>query len=303
MRWLMCLAMATGCTRSADNVIGEDGATPSGDMRLGGTAPDLADTPDLLSAGDMDPAGDAADPTLDMVATPDSSGDMLTVAGDMIITAPDASCTLGDPDHCGSCTTVCPPGTDSQGTQRTCSDATASATCDITCTGEFYDLDGKTSTGCEAQDLPVQDTTTTAVVVTLGDAFSSDLGVTSNPVTVESQIYGDSRAHDSAPTSRPNGRPDWYKLLVMGNGDGKHTVGACLDIHGFPSDDIFELCISDKGTSTFSATYGCQTLNPTTAYNCVQLPVDSSEAGTYYVRVQRISGTWTAMHYSLWMAH
>src|SRR5262245_57720990 len=66
------------------------------------------------------------------------------------------ACGLGTADHCGTCANTC-PGIDTIWTQRTCSSADSTGTCDIMCLGEWYDLDGNAMNGCEAEDQPVQD--------------------------------------------------------------------------------------------------------------------------------------------------
>ncbi len=99
---------------------------------------------------------------------------------------------------------------DTDGTERTCSLPTAFGVCDFQCKGEFYDVDGKTTTAAGGR-FAIQDTTLTAVAVALPNAFNTDLGVTGNPSNIVSQVYGDNRVHTAAPTARPNGREDWYQ--------------------------------------------------------------------------------------------
>jgi hypothetical protein len=209
-----------------------------------------------------------------------------------------SSCTLGTPDHCGTCGTVCPPGMDSTGTQRTCSNSV----CDFICKGEYYDVDGQAANGCEAQDLPLQDSSITAVAVNLPNAFNTDLGVTGNPANIVSQVYGDSRTHDVAPTSRLTGREDWYKLTVTGGGSGSNGVTACLGITNFPSDDIFEVCLSESGSATFINT-DCKQVMGMMSSQCVAKAMAADESGTYYARVRKISGSWTTNQYALFLEH
>jgi hypothetical protein len=222
----------------------------------------------------------------------------LAHAGDLSQGDGSSTCTLGTPDHCGTCGTVCPPGMDSAGTQRTCSNML----CDFICKGEYYDVDGKTANGCEAQDLPLQDSSITAVNVNLPNAFNTDLGVTGNPANIVSQVYGDSRTHDAAPTSRLTGREDWYKLMVTGGGSGSNGVTACLGITNFPSDDIFEVCLSESGSATFTNT-DCKQAMGMMPSVCVAKAMAADESGTYYARVRKISGTWTSNQYALFLEH
>src|SRR5262245_21867706 len=133
-------------------------------------------------AASSDQVGDADDASTS-TPPPDGSSDAGT----------NDACTLGTPDHCGKCTTSCPGANDAR-TQPTGANATPSGTCDITCKGEFYDLDGNAANGCEAEDPKVQDTEATALPVALPDA---------NPTTIQGLMYGDTREHDVPPVSRP----------------------------------------------------------------------------------------------------
>jgi hypothetical protein len=213
-------------------------------------------------------------------------------------------CMLGDADHCGTCSTICPPGMDTAGTKRTCSGATAFATCGYVCRGEFYEMDGMASTGCEAEDAPVQDSATTAVTVNLPDGpLAAAPGPGLNPTNLAQQIYGDTLEHESTPASRPNGRDDWYKLVVSGSGATDRGVGACLGINSFPADNTFEVCLSGKGAMTFLPA-GCKTVVGGATSQCIQQNNSTDGNGTYYVRVRRVSGaTYTTNQYALYLDH
>jgi hypothetical protein len=209
---------------------------------------------------------------------------------------PIVPCTLGTPDHCGTCATVCPPGADDVGTKRTCSLPTAFGTCDISCKGEYYDVNGDLADGCEALDEPLQDTTLTAVVVSLPTSQN-----------IVAKVYGDNRTHDTAPTMRPTGREDWYKVNVTGTGDAASGPTACLGITNFPGDNMFEVCLSTKGAASFLQP-NCKTAtgmmnDMASTSQCVSFANSASEAGTYYVRVRKLSGSWTALSYALFLKH
>jgi hypothetical protein len=184
-------------------------------------------------------APSSSNPVADLSAVmslPDLSGGnqdaMMMAMPDLFMgDGPIGPCTLGDADHCGTCATVCPPGMDTSGTLRTCSGATAFATCGYKCRGEFYELDGMSSNGCEAEDLPIQDTTVTAVPVNLPDGHM----VTGNPSNLTAQVYGDSLEHEMAPVMRANGREDWFKLTLTGRGATDRGPTACLGITSFPA--------------------------------------------------------------------
>lgn len=201
-----------------------------------------------------------------------------------------STCTLGGADHCGTCTTVCPgPADPDAGTRRVCSDSTTTATCDIICEGEHYDLNGVVDDGCEGEDPIVHDNadaavpeTATTAGFTVGDPYW--------------YVYGDARQHADAPTSRPLGREDWY---VVSNPHG--TPKACLSITNFPSDNQFEVCITNNGNKNIEAAQ-CKTILPTTgaANDCVQ-PGSAPTNGTYWVRVRKLDGSNTANGYALFI--
>lgn len=188
-------------------------------------------------------------------------------------------------------------------TVRTCSGADTTGSCDILCRGELYDLDGKVDDGCEAEDPIVQDSLTTAVAITLPDVASDPMSK-SNPLNVVAPLYGDARTHESAPTKRPLGREDWYKVTAVGTGttDGTGMV-ACLSAVNFPSDDELEVCITQNGMTTFDACKalvvaaggGSQCVSPGNVMN-----VDS---GVFYVRVRRTKGSSNANGYALFLRH
>ncbi|MGH7329600.1 MAG: hypothetical protein ACREJX_14740 [Polyangiaceae bacterium] len=212
------------------------------------------------------------------------------------------ACTLGTADHCGTCSTVCPGPTDpDSGTDRICSDSTTTGTCDIICKGEWYDLNGDISDGCEAQDPIVHDSADAAVpeTATTGGATVPD------PYWY---VYGDARQHDSAPTSRTLGREDWY--VVDHENSGGSTGGSlsiCLGISNFPSDDKFEVCVTNVGNksipSTASSVSPCATVTPTTVSpnNCAVTTMASTTHGLYYVRVRKLDGSNSANGYALYI--
>ena len=116
----------------------------------------------------------------------------------------DLSCTVGTPDNCGFCGDICPPGQDSPSTTRLC----VASKCLIECMEESYDVNGSAADGCEAKDdEPIHDSK--AAAKDLGTA--SDCGTTQ---TFTGVLPSDGRKHQKAPTDRPNGRADWFKLFI-----------------------------------------------------------------------------------------
>ena len=208
---------------------------------------------------------------------------------------------LGGPDHCGSCGTVCPPGHDDKGTQRTCSTMGLDATCDIACKGEYYDVNGSVDDGCEAIDPIIQDSAMNALAVTLPDVMQDPMEK-SNPMNILGKLYGDIRLHDAPPTMRPLGREDWYAVTAIGAGTLNVTMNACLGITSFPQDNMFEVCLSDIGQTTFNAN-SCKIAVGMGNSVCVFPPAKTDAGSPYYVRVRKLSGTNTSAGYALYLQH
>jgi hypothetical protein len=206
-----------------------------------------------------------------------------------------AMCTLGSADHCGTCSTIC-PGPDDMGTLRTCSDSNSAGMCSIECKGEFYDMDGKDTNGCEGSDPVVQDTSATAVAVMLPTG--------NNPMNLVGTIYGDTRVHDAAPTARPLGREDWYAVTTVGVGKNgaSSAMSACLGITNFPADNSFELCTSQSGIAMFDVAE-CVTVTGGAASACMHPDTGAQLTGPFYVRVRKLAGTNAALGYALYLEH
>jgi len=181
-----------------------------------------------------------------------------------------------------------------------CSDDTASATCDITCLGDYYDLDGNPATGCEALDEPDQSSASSAVAITLPD--TNDPTAQSNPLNVTAYAYGDDREHEPSPAQRPYGTPDWWAVTAVGQGDPDSAMVACLGIVNFPADTRIELCISDPGEASFDAS-ACTVAEGTGPSVCVAPVAGSDAGGPYYVRVQQLDGTRSPNGYALFLKH
>ena len=229
-----------------------------------------------------------------------AKGGGLPAQSDGSTDSPGAECTLGSTDHCGTCNTSCPQANPTMDKEM-CSDATASGTCVLSCVGEYYDMNGSASDGCEALDEPVQDTAATAVPVTLpnvtGGTGTCNNG--NNPCTIVSQIYSDDRDHDSAPTMRTLGRDDWFVITAVGAGTSG-GMATCLNIANYPADDQYQVCISADGSmdplTCAIATGGGG------ASACVMAP-GSHDAGTFYISVHKMSGTRSLNQYALFVEH
>jgi hypothetical protein len=203
-------------------------------------------------------------------------------------------CVLGTGDHCGGCGKSCPPGMDDARTLRTCSDATLSGVCSLACRGEWYDIDGQSTNGCEAEDAPAQDSIGTALELTLPDGTASERNIVA-------KLYSDARAHEQPPLTRTLGRDDFYRIIALGNGKPTQGMAACLGIVNFPTDNRFEACITDNGSTAF-AVAACQTALGGGSSVCV-VPPAGGNAGTYYVRVRKLGGSHNSLQYALFLDH
>ena len=240
--------------------------------------------------------------TTDTTSTPDASTSDASI--DAAKEAASTGCALGTIQHCGSCNNACPGKTEGN-TKVVCSDNTGAGKCGITCSGEAYDIDGKSENGCEEQDPKVQDTAATAVVEGLPSGVDVDGGPpTGNPLVVEGTLLSDARVHGTDPVDRLLGRDDWYKLSVIGGGDGNlDATTACLSLQDFPKDVSVQVCISNKDEDTFDDMLGCKTVRggPVNAV-CVTPPTKTDD-GVYYVRLHKVMGGHTAAKYSLTLKH
>jgi hypothetical protein len=201
------------------------------------------------------------------------------------------SCALGTPDNCGSCGKVC-PGKESPATARVCLDGK----CAIQCKEEWYDVNGAVDDGCEAlDDLPVHDVESAAV--DLGKVSDCDIAQQTTGV-----MPSDDRLHLKAPTDRPQGRPDWYKLHIDDKlgcvVSGKVTISlAGLPTAAYYRATVFWAC--DGGSKLASNTVaggGGQKLELKPETGCTLVGDDS---GTLYLKLAKESGPHAGASYSV----
>lgn len=215
------------------------------------------------------------------------------------------ACTLGGPDHCGTCATVCPPGMDDDGTQRTCSGPSSFDTCGIVCKGDYYDVNGMASDGCEVLDDGMFANAAIAMPITLPNV--DDPTFKTNPLNVVRALPSDARQHVVTPASRPLGLPDWYRIDAQGAGAAGTGMIACLGITGLPADNRFEVCISALNVQTFDAASCAEARGGPpemgTGSVCVTPPGATDMGSSYFVRVQKLAGSHTANSYALFLKH
>jgi hypothetical protein len=216
----------------------------------------------------------------------------------------DLSCMLGTPDNCTACGMSC-PGVDNAGTARTCGSADGGGgdACGILCKGDFYDVDGDATTGCEFED-PDQNSVALAVAVMLPNIATATGGTcdnTNNGCTAVRSIGSDTREHDSPPTSRPLGLVDWWVITAAGTGTS-NPMTACLSISNFdwPTDNLYEVCIAPTSGSMTPTI--CKTAMPRVGGVCVS-PTGNPDSGTFYITVTKTAGSPTALGYGLYLEH
>ncbi len=169
----------------------------------------------------------------------------------------------------------------------------------LVCRGERYDVDGRDDTGCEAEDLPLQDTPESALAFTLPDVVDK---ARDNPLNYAGYIFGDARTHDGEPAARPHGRPDWYRVTAEGIGDPQQKMGACLSVVSLPDDNQWEVCISEAGKTVFG-TNQCLLVAGGGGSVCVRPASQPDVGGPFYVRVRKLAGSNTLSSYALYLSH
>jgi hypothetical protein len=298
-------SVSLGCTFQVGAVYNSSGASdpPSIDMAMQtGALPSTSDTIDMaMQTGALPSTSDT--PDLDVASRPEVPPDMTerTTVDMTERVAPDLgpACTLGTVDHCGHCNVAC-PGADDSGSQRVCSADDETGQCDVLCLGESYDVDGNLADGCEASGSAAHDTFATGTAITLENVVNV-LG--KNPVNWHEAILGDGRRHDAAPTLRPNGRDQLFAVTAKGSGDPAASLTACLGIPDLPTNNSYEMCMSDATVTEFDAA-SCKTIVGMAPHSvCVSPPHGESGDGPYYVRVRKLGGTNSTLGYWLWMNH
>lgn len=206
---------------------------------------------------------------------------------------PDASCTLGTVANCAKCGDVC-PGKDAKFTTRLCQQGA----CTIQCEGEYYDVNGLLKDGCEvSDDAPVH--ANVYASKNMGKVKDCDTTKITSAV-----MPSDSRDHTSAPTSRPNGREDWFRMHITDTAFCQTEARVDIKLSGLPAAaqfkaEVYFKCDNGKQLKTQSKSgYGANTLTliPSTECTLGSLGIDS---GWVYIRVLKVAGPHSSGKYSL----
>ncbi|MCB9557045.1 MAG: hypothetical protein H6707_13135 [Deltaproteobacteria bacterium] len=194
---------------------------------------------------------------------------------------------IGTADDCSACGDRC-PGLDNAGTARVCN----AGQCEIQCKGEYYDVNGQVSDGCEYQDKAIHSS----------EQLALDVGTYNDSASQFRRdgfrLASDDRLHLVAPTDRSNGRPSYFKMGIKDTTFGTLNGWARLDLSNMPAGASYELwgvyvCSNGKklASETKTANGGQKiTVNPPDDCGSFALANDD---GTLLVRVRKLSGPHT----------
>lgn len=196
---------------------------------------------------------------------------------DLLVTE---KCVIGTPDHCTACGDKC-PGKDDGSTKRICS----LGKCNIVCRGDYYDVNGKLSDGCEVEDVNAQYDSQSAAK-NLGSM--DDCGNVGKS-TVAS-LPSDNRYHETSPHYRPLGTAKWFKTYITDKSGCLLDFKITLDATSLPAKvwyklDPLYLCQTTKTLPLGSKSGEGSTkivMSPV-----VKCSLGSDDSGTMFVKVNK----------------
>ena len=198
---------------------------------------------------------------------------------------PDKGCTVGTADHCTKCGDKC-PGPEDSATTRVC----VNAKCDIQCKGDYYDVNGAAVDGCEHLD---------ALALNGTESAAKDLGAVTDcdkDKTSSGAIPSDERLHITAPVSRPNGTPRWFKLAITDKAFCAVNAKVVVDLSALPAKADYKVeakyVCKNKTTlkSTIKSSAGGKSVTLSPSVKCTTMGDDS---GTLYLEIKKTSGSTT----------
>jgi hypothetical protein len=149
------------------------------------------------------------------------------------------------PTNCGTCGTVC-PGYMQPKDNVTCQ---GGATCTFSCQGESYDVDNAAVNGCEVDDGPTGNHTSSAATNLGSQSCDNGFAITGATGTLPS----DKRVHQSPAITgfdaASGSAPDWFKITGTGGLSCTNDIVATLTISGSAAPTCYKLTvITDKNT-------------------------------------------------------
>jgi len=217
-------------------------------------------------------------------APKDSSGDGPPPDDTGVTDGPPAeqACTTGTADNCAFCGDKC-PGPDDSATKRACE----SGACTIHCKGDYYDVNGKASDGCEILDLFAAHTT---------EATAKDLGSATDCDSVKktaATLLSDSRYHVMTPNSRKLGQFYWFKLAITDKTLCALSASTKVDFAAMPSGAKYGarahwVCKKDSKvlSSTFKSAHGGKSVTLSPKTDCA----GTDDGGTLLIRMSKVQG-------------
>lgn len=196
---------------------------------------------------------------------------------------PGDGCAVGTPNHCAKCDHRC-AGPDNAGTLRVC----AGGKCSIQCRGAYYDVNGKTTDGCEVLDkLALHSVASTAKHL----GFVTDCA---KDQSLQVVIPSDVRHHVLAPHTRPAGTPKWFKLNITDKTTCVLDARVQVNLKGMSSLTYYRVethfkCKSGKYLGTTIKTFKGGTAQwIITKTDC---PNTTNDSGELFFRINQQTGT------------
>lgn len=251
----------------------------------------------LPACGDVD-VRDLLPPDSGAVDNPDTTIDLPPIAGDVYPTVTDFTvdgppCAIGTVAHCQNCDESC-PGVDNAGSERICE----KGQCTWTCKGEYYDVNGDISDGCEVQDdIPVHEKSQDAHLIAKVEDCD-DLQ------SISAKMPSDDGDHAEAPASRKKGRADWFTLEIADKAFCQVEADITFDFSQFPASTEFHvkayyLCDSNKKLAEIDDYVdGGESLTLTPNTGCTIFSA-TDDSGAVFISVEKIGGAHSGATYTI----